>query len=230
MKLKISRRNPLYLILVLIGAIILLFFRSQRAGNDFLSPAPILTPTFSSNEFKVVKVIDGDTIELENGQKIRYIGMDAPESTIQNECFGKEAFSKNKELVEGKVVRLEKDVSETDRYGRLLRYVYLGDVFVNEYLVREGYASSATFPPDVKYQDKFREAEVKAREEHKGLWNACPLDVQTRGVSSAFQDKDCKDFKTQKEAQEFFLAEGGPSRDPHKLDSDGDGRVCVSLP
>lgn len=126
--------------------------------------------------FKVVRVVDGDTIELETGEKVRYIGINTPETVspkVAPECFGKEASTKNKELVEGQFVRLVKDVSEKDRYGRLLRYVYVGDIFVNDYLVREGFASSSTYPPDVKYQKKFLEAEKDARENKRGLWGSC---------------------------------------------------------
>jgi|GEM_PF-4599768 len=125
--------------------------------------------------YKVTRVVDGDTIELENGQKVRYIGINTPESVSTRQslqCFGIEASNKNKELVQGKMVRLEKDVSETDRYGRLLRYVYLKDgTFVNEYLVKEGYASAYRYPPDVKYADLFRNREAEAREAVRGLWN-----------------------------------------------------------
>jgi micrococcal nuclease len=129
-----------------------------------------------SDTYWVSRVIDGDTIEIEGGQKIRYIGIDTPESVHPDkstECYAIEASNKNKELVAGKQVRLEKDVSETDKYGRLLRYVYVGDVFVNDYLVREGYANAVTYPPDVKYQDQLGEAERVAREASRGLWNAC---------------------------------------------------------
>ena len=128
----------------------------------------------------VAKVIDGDTIEIAGGRKVRYIGIDAPERVDPRkavQCFGEEAYKKNKELVEGKRVRLEKDVSETDKYGRLLRYVYVGDIFVNQYLVREGYAYAYTFPPDIKYAEEFVQAQRKAREEKKGLWAACPVPI-----------------------------------------------------
>ena len=84
--------------------------------------------------YNVIRVVDGDTIEIEGGQKVRYIGIDTPETVDPSRpvgCYGKEASDKNKELVEGKIVRLEKDISETDRYGRLLRYIYVGDIFVN---------------------------------------------------------------------------------------------------
>ena len=127
--------------------------------------------------FLVIRVIDGDTIELENGQRVRYIGIDTPETVDPRkavQCFGVEATHRNKQLVEGKRVRLEKDVSKTDKYGRLLRYVYVGDVFVNQELVERGYAHASTYPPDVKFQSQFTEAEQRARDTKRGLWGACP--------------------------------------------------------
>lgn len=126
--------------------------------------------------YKVDRIIDGDTIEIEGGQKVRYIGIDAPETVHPSKtvaCFGKEAAEKNKELVEGKMVKLEKDVSETDKYGRLLRYVYVEGLFVNDYLVRQGYATVYTTPPDIKYQDLFFESERAARDNKRGLWTSC---------------------------------------------------------
>lgn len=137
-------------------------------------------PTGTTDEVLVTKVIDGDTIEIEgadgSAQRIRYIGIDTPETvdprtTVQ--CFGKNASDKNRELVEGKRVRLEKDVSETDRYGRLLRYVYLGEIMVNEALVRDGFAISSSYPPDIKYQEIFNARQTEARTQQKGLWSAC---------------------------------------------------------
>lgn len=131
----------------------------------------------ATSDATVKRVVDGDTIELTDGQKLRYIGIDTPETKDPRRavgCFGKEAALKNKELVEGKEVRLEKDVSETDKYGRLLRYVWAQDLFVNEYLVKNGYAHASTYPPDVKYQNVFKQAEVYARENNLGLWSTCP--------------------------------------------------------
>jgi len=153
--------------------------------SNYLSPPTQIAPPLSTlvpdttAEVKVKKVVDGDTFTLENGQAIRMIGMDTPETVHPSkpvQCFGREASQKTKELLEGKVVKLEKDISETDRYNRLLRYVYVGDLFVNEYLVSEGYAKSSSYPPDIKYQDKFAESEKIAREQNKGLWNkeVCP--------------------------------------------------------
>ncbi|MDP3997654.1 MAG: thermonuclease family protein [bacterium] len=136
----------------------------------------------------VKRVIDGDTIELETGQKVRYIGIDTPETVHPDkpvQCFGKEASAKNTSLVAGKRVRLEKDVSETDRYGRLLRYVYVGDTFVNDYLVRQGYANSSSYPPDVKYQEQFKQAEQEARVNKRGLWGSACSDGSGSASSGA---------------------------------------------
>ncbi len=124
----------------------------------------------------VTRVIDGDTIEIEGGIKVRYIGINTPETVDPRtgvECFGKQASAKNKELVEGKKVKLEKDVSETDKYGRLLRYIYLDNNFVNEYLVKEGFAYSSPYPPDIKYQEILNKAQNEAQASEKGLWGAC---------------------------------------------------------
>lgn len=129
---------------------------------------------------RVERVIDGDTIELEDGRKVRYIGINTPESVDPRrspQCFGKEASAFNRELVEGKNVRLEKDVSETDKYGRLLRFVYLEDgTFVNERLVSEGYAAASPYAPDISKKDFFKAAEVEARQAGRGLWSPTTCD------------------------------------------------------
>jgi len=131
----------------------------------------------------VVRVIDGDTIEVEiDGReyRLRYIGIDAPETVKDNtpvEWMGPEASAANGALVKGEVVYLEKDVSDTDRYGRLLRYVFLADgTFVNGELVRQGYAQAITYPPDVKYQKLLRALEREARDAGRGLWQPAPDD------------------------------------------------------
>jgi endonuclease YncB( thermonuclease family) len=127
-------------------------------------------------DVKLVRVVDGDTIVVDvkgKQYKVRYIGMDTPETVHPFkpvQYFGKEASEKNRELLAGKEVRLEKDVSETDKYGRLLRYVWVGDIMVNAELVRLGYAVSYTYPPDVKYQELIIQLEREARENNRGLW------------------------------------------------------------
>src|SRR5690606_24874099 len=93
------------------------------------------------------------------------------------ECFGEMASTANADLVLGRFVYLEKDVSETDRYDRLLRYVWIGEpdalVMVNEELIRRGFAVVSTYPPDVRYESRFVEAERMARESGTGLWSQC---------------------------------------------------------
>lgn len=150
--------------------------RQSRETSTIPSP---VSPSQEGERVRVVRVVDGDTIEVEkNGavERVRYIGIDTPETvdprkTVQ--CFGVEASKKNKELVEGKMVRLEKDVTDRDKYNRLLRYVWLGDTLVNEALVAQGFAKSYSYPPDIKYQDRIVAAEKKARENKLGLWTAC---------------------------------------------------------
>ena len=115
----------------------------------------------------MTKVIDGDTIVLENGTRIRYIGINTPE---RGKPFYKEATEANRELVEGKKVRLEYGF-QNDPYKRTLAYVYLDDgTFVNAWLVENGFARVSTYPPNVKYQDKFTELKRQAKEEKRGLW------------------------------------------------------------
>ena len=101
---------------------------------------------------------------------MRYIGIDTPEVHPQPEAYGIEAWQANRLLVEGKRVRLERDVSETDKYGRLLRYVYVDSLFVNAELVRDGLARAKAYPPDTKYQDYLEQMETEAREAGRGIW------------------------------------------------------------
>jgi len=119
---------------------------------------------------RVTQVIDGDTIIIEGGYRVRYIGIDSPEVYPRVEAFGMEAWQANRGLVEGEEVRLERDISETDKYGRLLRYVYVDDTFVNAELVRQGLAWAQAYPPDTKYQDYLDKMEAEAREAGRGVW------------------------------------------------------------
>jgi len=120
------------------------------------SPISLITPIPSVFTIaKVTRVYDGDTIQIEGGQKVRYAGIDTPEVYPTVLCYSEEAKAENEKLVLGQTVELEKDISETDKYGRLLRYVHLGGVLVNDEMLREGFASVSTYPPDVKYQKMF---------------------------------------------------------------------------
>lgn len=192
--MKESHKNSLVIsILLMVVSLLYYFFPSnytkqikQLTYKSVASmPSRSLSPTgivAKETGFALVtKVIDGDTITIEGGQKVRYIGIDTPEihnPRVIQECFGKEAAKANEDLVLGKVVRLEKDVSEVDRYGRLLRYVYVSqkygpDLFINEELVKKGYAKAYTYPPDVAYSSRFKEVENEARVRGVGLWVSC---------------------------------------------------------
>ena len=171
---KINKKRTFYYLSVLLLVIFYSLF-------NYVFKTP---PSSNSTQFyKVLRVIDGDTIELENKQTVRYIGVDAPELHHPKkpvQCFASASAEFNRKLVEGKTVRLEKDVSETDRYKRLLRYIYVinqstpsAEIFVNKKLVEEGYAYAATFPPDVKYAELFRQAQAEAMDDQRGLWKSC---------------------------------------------------------
>jgi len=126
----------------------------------------------------VVRVVDGDTIRVSiEGQeyRVRYIGIDTPETVDPRrpvQCFGQEASERNRQLVEGKTVSLEKDVSDVDGFGRLLRYVWVEGQMVNAALVEEGYALASTYPPDVKNAELFASLQAEARDAARGLWGA----------------------------------------------------------
>ncbi|MBU1178492.1 thermonuclease family protein [Patescibacteria group bacterium] len=130
----------------------------------------------------VVKVVDGDTIILDNGETVRYIGIDTPEVSVpvtDLECYGPEATIRNEELVAGREVKMIRDIKNRDKYGRLLRYVYLtsDDTFINLELVKDGYARSLAVYPNVSYTKEIKSATEAAQRDKKGLWseNNCPL-------------------------------------------------------
>ena len=130
--------------------------------------------TETEEEFKEVictRVIDGDTIEIKDDTgktfKVRYIGIDTPEN---GDNYFEEAKEANEKLVLNETIKMYKDVSETDKYGRLLRYIYIGDIFVNAYLVENGFAMASTYPPDVEYSDYFAELQNTAQSKGLGFW------------------------------------------------------------
>jgi len=202
----------------------------------------------------VVDVVDGDTIKVlldVDGQtySVRYIGMDTPENTGLVEYFGPEATAKNSELVYGKTITLIKDVSETDQFGRLLRYVITDGVFVNYELVAQGYANTASYPPDIACIPTFQAVEQQASKSKLGLWAVPPTQAILLPLPTAVSagsgssggnapcncsgpDLDCKDFKTHAAAQACYdhcvaLGFGNIFR----LDgNDNDGLACESLP
>jgi len=143
--------------------------------------------TYNYADILVKRAVDGDTLVLENGERVRLIGIDTPEMHESNKLYrdaqrtkqdistiqklGRRAYEFTKNLVEGKRVSLEFDVEKRDKYGRLLAYVYLKDgTFLNAEIVKQGYASLMTIPPNVKYADLFLKLYREARENRRGLW------------------------------------------------------------
>jgi micrococcal nuclease len=126
---------------------------------------------------RITRVIDGDTVELQGGARLRYIGIDTPEEFKPNtpvQCYAKEAADENRRLVEGKEVTIYKDVSAVDIYGRYLGFVYLPDgTFVNDLLVKEGYAFAYPYKPDTSKSALFAASEKAAKAAALGLWSAC---------------------------------------------------------
>ena len=128
----------------------------------------------------VVQVIDGDTIDVEikgstKTTRVRYIGIDTPEPYAEGvpECGSEAASLRNQELVSGQAVTLIPGTDPHDKYGRLLAYVYVGDIFVNETLIREGYATLMMIQPNTLYQNHFNNLYKNARQEKIGIWATC---------------------------------------------------------
>jgi len=161
--------------LVLAISIAVLVFSIAR----HLKHAGFLSSESYQKDFFVSRVIDGDTLELSNGQIVRYMGIDTPELKEKQDAdwvykpmpYSEEALKLNRGLVEGRAVSLEFDVQKRDRYNRLLAYVYVEGKMVNIEMVRQGYAMIYTFPPNVKYAGRFLEAQKEARKEKRGLWS-----------------------------------------------------------
>ena len=209
--------------------------------SQIVLPSVTSIVSLQTNAF-VIKVVDGDTITVESDgvrEVIRLIGINTPESVDPRrpvECFGKEASSYAASLLSQRRVLLVADTSQAnrDRYNRLLRYVYLDNgVFVNQRLIEEGYAYEYTYGSPYRFQTIFKAAETEAKQQQKGLWNSsiCAVSSNDRssGIGLGITDKDCSDFSSQAQAQDFFIQESGPQKDPHKLDLDKDGVVCESL-
>ena len=231
---------------------------SVQATATTPTPAPRpafgLEPTGPIQVGQVVHIVDGDTIDVVvAGAKVRvrYIGMDTPETHSGIEWLGPEASAANEQLVMGREVVLEKDVSETDQYGRALRYVWLHDgatwTLVNLELIREGFAAVLRYPPDVKYIDPlFVPAEAAARAAGIGRWAASLAPVATAvptplgfvppppnrakcepsypGICIPINspDLDCGDITFRR----FVVLWNVPNPDPHRFDGNHDGVGC----
>jgi len=211
---------------------------AANAGGSSAGPAGEVAAA------EVLRIIDGDTIEVSVGARVarvRLIGIDTPETKGATAALGAVATEATRGLLEGKSVVLEKDVSEVDRYGRLLRYVWLhtdGWTLVNEEIVRLGFAQPATYPPDVRYVETFVVADQEARAAGRGLWatasaqpaavpgaaptsgDGCDPSYPTVCIPPYPPDLDCSQIG-------FRRFEVVPP-DPHGFDGDHDGIGCES--
>lgn len=278
-QVQISNRRkglPIRLLLATIGLILVgvtatwnLFRNPQTLSTvngaiDSLVDVTFPVQDIDQQAYPVLEVIDGDTIEVRIGQEnktIRLLGIDTPElhhPTKPVQCFAQEAKDYVVNLLLNQQVRLESDATQgdTDRYGRLLRYVYLNDDrSLNYLLVKEGYAHEYTYRTPYNYQQQFKQGEADARAAGRGLWGSvcngnvqCPSCSTSSSVSSAAAeevdissckfscvspDRDCSDFTSRAEAQEFFnCCLFNATNDPMNLDGNGvgDGITCESLP
>jgi len=167
--------------------------------------------------YNVTRIIDGDTIEIETGERVRLICIDTPEQ-------GEEGYSEAKNYLENLIlnedVKLVKDISETDRYGRLLRYIYLEDgTFVNELIVYDGYGKSYPYSPDTSLCPEIDEAEDRAKDLEIGIWEKGKISSNSSN-SCGDNIYNCGDFST------VF---NSCSYDVNYLDGDEDGVPCESL-
>ncbi|WJH33200.1 thermonuclease family protein [Paenibacillus sp. CC-CFT747] len=187
-------------ILMLLSLLILSAGCSPAPGkpdHDFVSSLYKDYPALKDRRYsveKVQRVVDGDTFVTGTGEKVRLIGVNTPESLGTVQPFGKEASAYTKKQLAGKTVYLFSDAGNTDKYGRLLRYVFLeGEALMyNEKLVREGYANPMTVPPNVLYADRFVQAEKDARSQKKGLWGKHASDG-SKPSSAVFSGSSCED-------------------------------------
>jgi micrococcal nuclease len=212
--------------------------RSATAGPTAAptrAPLPGVAPIGATETATVLSITDGDTIRVDRGQgsePVRYIGIDTPEEGDE----GADAATRaNAALVEGREVVLETDVSDTDRFDRLLRYVWIEDgpawLLVNLELVSEGYAEAVDYPPDVRYSELLSAAEVDARTSALGLWGVEPEDPdppEDDDCHSSYDpclpivgDLNCPDVRALGLAPVKVI---GP--DDYRLDADHDGTGC----
>lgn len=128
---------------------------------------------------KVAAAVDGDTLQLINGEYVRYNGIDTPEKDDPRknvQCYAAEATFRNQQLIEGQTVTVYRDVSEKDKYGRWVGFVYLADgTLVNEILVKEGYAFAYKYKPDISMAETFKVGEAAAKDAGLGLWSSCTV-------------------------------------------------------
>ncbi|HEX2293728.1 MAG TPA: thermonuclease family protein [Actinomycetota bacterium] len=176
-----------------VALLLLVACSAHRVDLSVQAPATLSSEPPGYEEAVVTRAVDGDTIEVEvtgrvegpgageatvgESYVVRMLGIDTPESVSPREpveCFGREASAATSALLDGKTVRLVKDVEERDGFDRLLRYVYVGAELANARLVVNGYAHAYTYPPNVRHAGLLVELQRQARDGGRGLWSGCP--------------------------------------------------------
>lgn len=239
-KQSLSHRNKNYLSwivvlgLVLVLSGILLIRRSQNPPIPTREEIPLKSIDLQvkgseqdDNYFSVKRVIDGDTIELTDGVRVRYIGIDTPEA---GDCFGNEATIANSSLLNDKHIVLEEDIEKLDRYGRKLAYIWVEGMMVNEELVKRGAATVTTYPPNIKYVDRFINAQQEAKEMELGIWgkNVCSDDKgSVEGVSISKNDNCLIKGNISQGGEKIFHTPGQRYYDKTQIDeSKGERWFC----
>lgn len=172
----------LFSLILFVGVFLQLTFGCNQEVSFENSPKIDLSSQFnclpSPQDFEtamVLSVIDGDTIKIQLGDKkinVRYIGINSPELDSDEREIAEEALKVNQQMVENQTVTLYRDTSETDRFGRLLRYVFVGNLFINYEMVRLGYARQRDYPPDSACKQIFIQAQKEAISLHLGVWKS----------------------------------------------------------
>jgi len=193
-----------------------------------------------NQSFLVTYIFDGDTFEINSKEKVRLICINTPE---KDEEYYEEAKNYLEKLILEKNVELISDISDRDKYGRLLRYVYVEGVFVNEKIVQEGYAKMYEYKPNTKLCPIIEEAENYAKEKDKGIWkdeirkndeeeseNEINPEMNSQENCQCIQDLDCPDFANHNEAQECYeYCFKITGKDFHRLDREKDRLACETL-
>ena len=223
----------------LITAILSILFATGAVVGGYKVVRDNGTDTFNKNSrHTVVSVIDGDTIKIEEDKKVRLLGIDAPE---KGGCYYEESKDYLEELLEDEDIDLRKDISDTDQFNRLLRYVVIqienpeeDNVFVNEVMLRQGYAFTYAISPDTKYRDLFSSAQEEAKKYERGLWGACDYEeedtAKLREENSVPPNPDCtiKGNISEKGYGKNYFLEGCPNYNTIKIDEKkGEAYFCT---
>ncbi len=229
---------------IFLFSMIIIFLPKEKTGKTTLElgESSISQKIIEESTYLVTKVIDGDTIDIDTGERVRLICIDTPEYYDEGYEEAKEYLE---DLILNKKVKLEKDISETDKYGRILRHIYLEDgTFVNELMVKQGYAEAYWYEPDTTLCPTIQKAEDYAKDHELGIWEEeekekepeqeeeeeteAEEEEEQEVCSCSSNIYNCDDFSTHTEAQSCFEY-CGVNSDVHRLDGDDDGIACESL-